>query len=293
MKGGLVHFNMWAEGEAEADPKMFVIAPTVPQEFVWNDRINRNVALRKAAKDVRFYTLNGNVALVTYQSQLGTVNFELWHLSHPSVQLTLPNCDSCLIEGEYFMESDLLDWLLDTNSNSEYLVRLYCRDSIAIFVLVFDGFTSCKYRHRITMPLNVEEDNINLRILGTGKDAKTVLTAQTENPYRFYVYDLSNGQKVLTIPLDRYHTCCGQYLFPTHELNIHDHRLGGVDVIQIDCKSQNWSISTNFAYFPPVEDYLLIRLVKVTETQTMWLKDDINDGSSTSIICDYLLNDVD
>ena len=291
VNGGQIHFNLWAEGDTKAEPKKFVISPEVAPRYVWDYQINRNVAL------------------VKYESDLGSDHYDLWYLTQPAgyhisgylpYSGHQPNCDSFLTAEELEMTSEsgferrlMCNWLLDTNWNSEYLVRLYSRGSSGMFVLVFDGFTSSKFKQRITMPENVRDYCINMRIIGQGKDAKTVLTAQTQDPYTFVVYDMSNGQTLLTIPLGRYHGSSGHYLFPKGELTEEDHVLGGVDVIRIDFDGKNWTTSSAFASYGEDEEYDdEMRLVEVTDTQTLW-EVDRADESSYSILCDYLLNDID
>lgn len=305
--GGHIHFNLYAETDTNAEPKRFVITPTVPPSVVWRD----------AASRLEFFQFNGNVALLQYESQLGNrTRFELWHLSHPAVQLTLPDCDSFVteVESRITSESGYLDWLLDTNSNSQYLVRRYASHNTTMFVLIFDGFTSSKYCHRISMPNQffgvpvdgfIGGDEIHLRIIGSGKDAKTVLTAQSSQ-YKFYVYDLSNGQLVLNIPLTRSHinydsltydfgSC--HYIFPTNTLTDEDHMKGGVDVIRIEWNGENWTTCTTFACYPRLEEYSSMKLIKVTDTQTVWKVNDFNFEphlvKTYCILCDYLLNDMD
>ena len=190
---GIIYLSVWAEGNTDADPIKYVITTAEAcQDYEWNYQINRNVAL------------------IHYRSIAGNNHCELWNLSHPMVHLILPNCNSFLTENEKQMEAhsskfsvNPTRWLLDTNSNSEYLVRVYSDDCDAIFVLIFHGFTSSTYRHRITMPENVLDYCINMRIFGTGKNSKTVLTMQ--NTSHFFVYDMSNGQMVLTIRNGPFH----------------------------------------------------------------------------------------
>ena len=316
MDGSRIHFYVYAERDSNAEPKRFVITPTVDPEYCWEDGWRTGQKLWKdAAKRLRYFQVNGNVALVQYDSQLETTEnleakFELWYLTHPTVQLKLPNCESLLTKEESLMTpvSKYLDWLLDTNSNSQYLVRRCVSDYTTMFVLVFHGFTSSKYCHRITMPrtliLNgfVGDDEIHLRTVGSGKDAKTVLTAQSSQ-YQFYIYDLSTGDMVLKIPLSRsyinyqsmtYDFGCCPYLFPTETLMEEDHIRGGVDVMRIDCTGEKLTISTTFAAYPHLEEYNSIKLIKVTDTQTVWKVDDEGPrGREYCIICDYLLNDLD
>ena len=271
MNGGIIYLSVWAEGNTDQDPKNYVIT----------------TAEAPKSKDDWTYQINRNVALIEYKSIVGNYHCELWHLSHPSVQLKLPDCDPFLTENERQKKESyqgLVDWLLDTTSNSEYLIRLYREDDI-YFVLVFDGLTSFKYTKRITMPENVR-GGIGMQIFGSGKNAKTVLTVHNQS--QFFVFDMSNGQMVLTIPLSQSHTSSGQYLFPTDLIVGEDILLGGVDVIRIDCDGQNWTTSTMFATFPHIEeeiDDIHLQLEEVTETQTLW-----REGYEY-YLCDYLLNE--
>ena len=282
MIGHLIYFDLWAAEDKYAKPKRFSITTTEAPEFGCDFQINQNFT----------------VALVT--TFAATKQYELWHLHQPSMELILPNYDSFLTEEELeliSLDRRSCNWLLDKNPNSEYLMVLYCSESVSQdvrFVLVFTGFTCSKYLHRIAMPANVSfyidatipNRSVDILIVGSGKDATTVLTVQTKDPYQFFVYDLSNGQMLLTIPLGRYHGRNCQYLFPTEVLTGEDDVLGGVNVIQIECKGEKWTASTNFASYPIVEGYEEMRLVQVTDTRTLW-KVDKHD----LIICDYLLND--
>ena len=274
---GLIHLNIWAEGNTNKDPKNFVITPAEAPQYGWDCQINQNVAL------------------VKYESIVSNNHYELWNLSHPSVQLKLPDCVPLLTEYENQMEglgssNSLVRWLLDTNANSEYLVGLFSEDRIALFVFVFDGFTSPKYTNRITIPENVRDHCINMGIFGSGKNAKTVLTMQ--NTSHFFVFDVSNGQRLLTISLDRLHSSSGYYLFPGGELTDEDHSLGGVNVIRIECNGKNWTTCTTFVSYGHVEGFgNMISLIAVTDTQTLW-KVDMDDGSAYCIMCDYLLNEL-
>ena len=278
---GLINFNVWNAQNPNAKPKTFAITPT------------------ESPRDIWYYQINGNVALVKYESTLKTVHDELWNLTHPAVQQILPNCDPFLTDEEiemksrtgfWFNEQLKCNWSLDTNSNSQYLVRRYENLICAFFVLVFDRLSS-KFILRITMPENVGTYNMNMEIIGSGKRAKTVLTAQTGHPYQCFVYDMSTGQTLLTIPLGRDHLISSHFLFPKGELMYEDHLLGGVNVIRIECDGENWTTSTTFASYGHVEEYDEMKLIEVTDTQTLWQV----DCNSTSYLnhCDYLLNDVD
>ena len=296
MNGCFIHFHLYAEGKTNAEH--FVIttagAPEYGCEFQIND--NFTVAL------VNYNTSNANVAHTYHNIQ----QYELWYLHQPSFQLRLPNYNSFLTGEEREMislQQREYKWLLDTNPNSQYLLGLYCKpdtghannfvEGPVRFVLVFTGFSSSEYLHRITLPANAnyydggECRHVDILIIGSGKNAKTVLTAQTQDPYQFFVYDLSSGQTLLRIPLSRYHDKSGQYLHPNqYVLTREDYLLGGVNVIRIDCKEEKWTASTTFAACPHVEEYEEIRLLEVTESQTLWKVDEHD-----LIICDYLLND--
>ena len=282
VNGDLINFNMWCERDPDAKPQNFVITPTESPGDIW------------------YYQINGNVALIKYESELETVHDELWNLSHPSVQQILPNCDPFLTDEENEMKSQIkshwtneqlkCNWSLDTNPNSQYLMRVYSIRGCAMFVLVFDGFTS-QFPLRITMPDNVRAYNMNMEIIGSGKNAKTVLTAQTDDPNQCFVYDMSNGHTLLTILLGRDHLISSHYLFPKGALTDEDHLIGGVNLIRIECNGENWTTSTTFASYGHVEEYDEMKLIEVTDTQTLWQV----DCNSTSYLkhCDYLLNDVD
>lgn len=275
---GVIHVNLWAEGYTDAEPNKVVLTP---KEVLWH---------------IGDYQFNQNFVLVNYYSQPDTEHYELWYLSHPAVQLTLPNCDAFLTEEERLMFAKqrlCLHWILDTNSNSDYLVILYYSSEGNVkFGLVFDGFTSHKYRHRISFAAHFGAASIKMQNIGSGKDAKTVLTALSEHSDECYVYEMSNGQTLLTIPLDRLHSSSGHYLFPEGDLTDEDHSLGGVNVIRIECNGKNWTTCTTFVSYGHVEGFgNMISLIAVTDTQTLW-KVDMDDGSSYCIMCDYLLNEL-
>ena len=299
--GGHVQIDLWAEGKANAVPRSFVfkeeqhVDPAIAAALPWQGM---------SPWRLLSYQMNQNAALLQYElvipasdrrtRDVERIKYELWFLSHPEVHLILPNYDSFLTEEERGKEqkhSGSADWQLDSNSNSQYLIRQYsCGEGSVGFVLVFHGFQSSKYQRRITMPENVWYDAIKMVIIGSGKDAKTVLTAQTDQ-FQFFVFDMSSGQTLLTIPLRRQHCISEQYLFPLWELNNEDHELGGVDVIRIECNGENWTTCTIFASYDHVEGHRNgIRLDAVTDTQTVW---EVNSyGSSELILCDYLLNEL-
>ena len=280
--GSFIHFELWAEQDTYAKPKQYVIPTTAVEEVDF--QINQNLT----------------VAMVNHAFGTSVQHYELWSLCDSSVQLLLPNYDSLLSEEQLeliSLQRRQCNWLLDTNPNSEYLMLLYSTESAVRntvrFVLVFSGFTSPKYLHRIAMPANVGDYNesesrrdLHILIVGSGRNAKTVLTAQTKDPYQFFVYDLASGQTLLSIALGRHHSISTQYLFPTEVLTAEDHLLGGVNVIQIDCKKEHWTASTTFVSHPDVDEYEAMKLVQVTDTQTLWQID-----NRDLIICDYLLND--
>ena len=285
VNGLSIHFKLWDKGDTTAEPRKFIITPDVAPQFVWD------------------YQINGNVALVKYESQDGSDHYDLWYLTEPEGYLISgylpdsdhqPHCEPFLTAEESAFTT-YCDWLLDTNSNSEYLVIPCSDESRVIFVVVFDRFT-LKNGHRIQMPENLQyRDCLNMRIVGSGKDATTVLTAKTSNRYgdicTFFVYDLSNGETLLKIPLDRKHTSFGQYLFPTNWLTNEDRARGGVDVIRIDYNGKKWTTSTSFASYGHVEEYDPVRLLQVTDTQTLWQLAATDGGYS--IVCDYLLTELD
>ena len=288
LSGDSIHFNIWDEGYTNSEPRKFVITPEVAPVHVLD------------------YQINGNVSFVQYEAQDRHFHCDLWYLTEPEGYLISgylpyskhqPHCHSFLTKEESEL-TEVGHCILDTNSNSKYLVKL-CTDKwpnneLVKFVVVFDGYTF-KNGHRIQMPENVLFNGINMTIVGAGKDAKTVLTALTNAPFKFFAFDMSNGETLLEILLYREHTSSDQYLIPhswlTPWLTEADHVLGGVDVIRIEYNGENLTTSDFFASYGHVEEYDRIRLVQVTETQTLWEVDCVN--GSYSIVCDYLLTDLD
>ena len=291
LNSGSIHFKLWDKGDTTEEPRKFVITPKEAPRHLFN------------------YQINGNFVVVRYESDRMCYpedHYDMWYLTEPggyliSEYIPLDRSPDRVLDHQLFdlfLTEDQVEmtqecyWLLDTNPNSKYFVKLYSIECCGNFVLVLDGFTSSKLRHRIQMPDDVFRiGDVVMRIVGTGKDAKTVLIAPaTYRPYQVFVYDMLNAQMVLKIPLKREHTSFGQYLFPD-DLTNDDLARGGVDVIRIDYNGQNWTSSSFFASYGHVEKYDGVTLHQVTDTQTLW---EVERGrDSYSILCDYLLNDLD
>ena len=145
-------------------------------------------------------TISGHHALID------TIDgFQLWNLSlQPTGQIPLPDCTPYTnIHMNTHVGHRRKFWLLDTNKTSNLLIAFFTGSgpsAEANFVLVFTGFNSPKFLHRLLLPQHEHFDayslqpfhhNVGARLIVTKGVARTALLISCRSNH-FFICDLQN-----------------------------------------------------------------------------------------------------
>ena len=248
------------------------------------------------------YTVNGDYILLKYYTYPFERHEELWHMMDPApVEIKLPNI--ALFWGKNGSADDRLQhgdgWIMDTNTNSQFLVRackmemIHSREN---FVIVFSGFDAPKYLHRITTTTSQSSGLyhfIRLSVVGENANAKTLLMVEElkfnefEEDKEMRVFDLSTAQRLFT---QRY----GEHSSFVCSRNTLWHKLSDIELDHVRAKllwinwnGKDWSISETVVPLPVDGQKTTLR--SVTETRILW--DVEGEKVNYFISYDYLLPD--
>ena len=285
---GMINFKFWDFGHPSPEPKLYSVKPGILPYCIKSYSVNKNFILLKY------------VSLKTW-GRRQTSKTELWKMSDPTVQITLPNCNVYL--NEYgFTQKDLgCKWMMDTNPKTQFLVAASCSQFIAPdskkmlrkVVVIFNGFESPTFSHAFSkiLPPDVRGyDRLHrgsfLSTVGNGDFTKTVFVLQSfgDGPpdwglteAQCYIFDVSTGELVLTFTRNK----TSGTLTNVGRDCLAESGGSGINLNRINWDGQEWSISTNWLSFPNA-DVPRSSLLYCTDTQVMY------PYVFDYLLCDYL-----
>lgn len=247
------------------------------------------------------FQVNGEYILTTYTKEedwnSSRRESELWKMGTSSVQLSLPDCNPHLTKDEKRMNCR---WIMDRKE--EILVAQfvylseYDGDSPDEFVLVYQGFNSPKFLHRIVLPVDcnsVDPASVRLTTVGEWGCTRTVLIARhfIQDLYQLHIFDVLTGVMAATGPRvnydeDRYEYSdyqhvSGEYIFCALDISPSDVARGATTFYRITWNGKSYKVFDHDLSLPSdaTECYATpsastpthaLRLREITDTQVLW-----------------------